>query len=43
MECAERIRDYVASTHQVELPDEEIAYLGLHIHRLDDRSGQSPV
>ena len=34
--AAERVRDHLANTEQVMLPNEEVAYLALHIQRLTD-------
>ena len=36
LRTAERVRHYVSSTEQVTLPNEEVAYLALHIQRLTE-------
>ncbi len=37
LECAEKIRNYIYQDYQVKVPNEEVAYLAIHIQRLFSR------
>ncbi|MDF2473083.1 MAG: hypothetical protein K0R21_865 [Anaerocolumna sp.] len=37
MSCAEKIRTYLCKTYDKVIPNEEVAYLAVHIQRLSTR------